>query len=500
MACRRRIDGHRSGGRSGIAACSFALRRVLALFAALLVGAAAGVLLWRGITPTVAPPSVQRFTVSIAEAGLTLTNGGVAISPDGQTLIFAARGSDNDAYLYARRLDDWRVKKIEGTKGASAPLFSPNGSWVAFVADGLLKKVPTGEGTPQTICRLGYQGISRGSWSADDVIITSRWPGPPVRVSAKGGEAKALASTIPPGYYLWPHALPGGSALLTLRNGTQPRVLALQAGGQLRPLLDTPATCARHLPTGHLVYEAEGRLRAAPFDPERLKVLGDSRVVIDDIAIAAHAGTAAIDYDVSATGTIAYTAASALKFSLVWSDRAGRRERLALDVRQSRVSIPFLGRPAGNGDRRRGHGDERVGGERRCRTPDAAHLRRVQPVQRVLTRRQMGLSLHRPRRRLVRSFQGAERQERFAGTPARRPGGAEADVRLPGRNTPVQPCPVQQGEPRHSQAHHADERRTPRSRHALRQPTRRGDSRRRSPLTGDGSPTSRTRPVHGRFT
>jgi serine/threonine-protein kinase len=92
--------------------------------------------------------------------------------------------------------------------------------------------------------------------------------------------------------------------------------------------------CARYLPTGHLVYEAEGRLRAAAFDPERLQLLGTSHVVIDDIAIGeAEGSTASYDYDVSPTGTVVYQPASALKNRLVWRDRAGRIEALPLDAR-----------------------------------------------------------------------------------------------------------------------------------------------------------------------
>jgi serine/threonine-protein kinase len=92
--------------------------------------------------------------------------------------------------------------------------------------------------------------------------------------------------------------------------------------------------CARYLPTGHLVYEAEGRLRAAAFDPERLQLLGPPRVVVDDIAIGGAEGSgASYDYDVSPTGTVVYQPASALKSRLVWRDRAGRIEPLPLDPR-----------------------------------------------------------------------------------------------------------------------------------------------------------------------
>jgi serine/threonine-protein kinase len=299
---------------------------------ALAVGLGAVATWWFLVRPA---PASLHFHVSVAEFGLTLTNGGVAISPDGLTVVFTARGAEGQPRLYVRRLDsEQKPRPLEGTEDAVAPQFSPDGSWVAFAARGLLKKLPLREGPPQTLARIGPQGVSRGGWTADGFIMVSQWPGVPVRVSAEGG-VPAPVAPLAPGTYMWPHLLPDGKkVILTVTRIRQPQVVVASPDGQRSPVLQTAAMCARYLPTGHLVYEAEGRLRAVAFDPERLRLLGESRVVIDDIAVGeADGGTASYDYDVSPAGTIVYRPASALRSRLVWRDRAGRIEPLPLDAR-----------------------------------------------------------------------------------------------------------------------------------------------------------------------
>ena len=309
-------------------------RRIAAGAAALALAAGlGGAAMWRLLAGPA--PTPLHFNVSIAEFGLTLTSSGLAVSPDGLTVVFAARGPEDQPRLYVRRLDsEQRPRPLEGTEDAVAPQFSPDGSWVAFAARGLLKKVPLREGPPHTLARISPQGVSRGVWTADGFIIVSHWPGVPIRVPAEGGTPTPLVP-LPPGSYAWPHLLPDGKRLmLTVTRTDKPQVVVVLPDGRRSPVLQTAAMCARYLPTGHLVYEAEGRLRAAAFDPERLQLLGASRVVVDDIAIGEAEGSAAThDFDVSPTGTMVYQPASTLKSRLVWRDRAGRIERLPLDPR-----------------------------------------------------------------------------------------------------------------------------------------------------------------------
>ena len=54
-------------------------------------------------------------------------------------------------------MDEVEVRPLAGTEGAAGPVFSPDGAWIAFIADGRLKKVPVLGGSPTR----GQRGQSR---------------------------------------------------------------------------------------------------------------------------------------------------------------------------------------------------------------------------------------------------------------------------------------------------------------------------------------------------
>ena len=64
----------------------------------------------------------------------------VAIAPDGTRLAIAA-GAAEDRRLFTRLFSETEFEALDGTRGARAPFFSPDGKWIAFHADGQLKKV-----------------------------------------------------------------------------------------------------------------------------------------------------------------------------------------------------------------------------------------------------------------------------------------------------------------------------------------------------------------------
>src|SRR5262249_41518469 len=83
---------------------------------------------------------VARFTLDLSDSApavfigaAALGNGrrAFAISPDGQTLVYAGR-HNGLVQLYVRPLDSYEVRPLPGTEGAYGPFFSPNGQWVGF--------------------------------------------------------------------------------------------------------------------------------------------------------------------------------------------------------------------------------------------------------------------------------------------------------------------------------------------------------------------------------
>src|SRR5207249_6558755 len=85
---------------------------------------------------------------------------------------------------------------------------------------------------------------------------------------------------------------------------------------------------------GYLIYAAAGTLRAVPFDPARLEVLGDPMTVVDHVMIKP---TGAANYAVSRQGTLFYVpggvSVQMTPRSLVWVDRKGNEEPIKAPLR-----------------------------------------------------------------------------------------------------------------------------------------------------------------------
>jgi hypothetical protein len=91
-------------------------------------------------------------------AVLSAATPSLAISADGATLALVARPLNvlsPRGLLYVRRLDRLDAQVLAGTEGAAAPFFSPDGEWIAFFADGSLKKIPAIGGAIVSVCRGG---------------------------------------------------------------------------------------------------------------------------------------------------------------------------------------------------------------------------------------------------------------------------------------------------------------------------------------------------------
>src|SRR5262249_13505625 len=54
--------------------------------------------------------------------------------------------------LFVRRLEQLIATALPSTEGATSPFFSADGAWIAFFADGKLKKIPRGGGTAIVLC------------------------------------------------------------------------------------------------------------------------------------------------------------------------------------------------------------------------------------------------------------------------------------------------------------------------------------------------------------
>jgi serine/threonine-protein kinase len=124
------------------AATRLAWRERLAWLAALIVATTAvGSAVWLSRPAVSVGAPVTRFTITLPEGQQFSVGAGykhVAVSPDGRTIVYAANGQ-----LYTRTLDASEPVPIAGSNESGyAPVFSPNGSSIAYYLSNPADAVP----------------------------------------------------------------------------------------------------------------------------------------------------------------------------------------------------------------------------------------------------------------------------------------------------------------------------------------------------------------------
>jgi serine/threonine-protein kinase len=287
----------------------------------------------RGIRPSVtALQPLMRLDVDLRnQVSLQPGRGANAVlSPDGTRLVYASGGAQSK--LFTRRLDQPNDTGLPGTEGAIGPFFSPDGQWVAFFAQGFLKKASLQEGSVITLCKVALAG--GGSWGEDGNIIAAVDIFGLSRVPSAGG-APTPVTKLASGevVHRWPQVLPGVKVVIFSAYGSMygldsatVEVLSLTNGR--RKTLVRGATWGRYLPTGHLVYINKGKLLAVPFDLDRLEVRGTPEPVLEEVGYSAAWGSAEIDF--SRTGTLVYQSSrtGAGQVTVQWLDASGKTRPL----------------------------------------------------------------------------------------------------------------------------------------------------------------------------
>ncbi len=297
---------------------------------------ASGFAVWSLLRTPLSPPLLNRMVIPLPSAapleGKTF-HPAVALSPDGTALVYVARRGDS-TQLYLRPMDQFEATPIPGTKGGSGPFFSPDGRWVGFFADSMLKKVLLSGGNPLRICEVPSEMVRGASWGNDDTIVfsPSGFMGL-LRVSANGGIPKAVTETGMDSY-LWPEILPGGQDILftSIARGrfadARIGVLSLETGET--KFLDVRGSNAHYALSGHVVFARAGALLAVPFDLERRESIGEPLIVVEDVMD--NPSTGAGHFSISGAGDLAYVGGGvdAVESTLVWVDRRGKEKPLPL--------------------------------------------------------------------------------------------------------------------------------------------------------------------------
>lgn len=291
---------------------------------------ATGGMLWRNgiaqqnrrlVRTVILPPDKTSFDFLTAGAP-------PAISPDGTKIVFGAVEAGKTRSLWVRPLDSFVAQQLAGTEGASFPFWSPDGRYIAFFADNVLKKVEVSGGAAVVLCNV-VDGRG-GSWSPDGqtIIFAGRYT-PILRVPAAGGRPVEVTTFDGgEGTHRWPEFLPDSRHFLYVgaATGNENRANMINVGsidGKTRKPLVT-ATDEAHYVDGFLLFVRDRILTAQAFDLKALAVKGEAFPLNEQqVETTPLFGRSIVS--VSAGGTLVYqTGAGTQTTQLTWFDRGGK--------------------------------------------------------------------------------------------------------------------------------------------------------------------------------
>jgi serine/threonine-protein kinase len=251
----------------------------------------------------------------------------IGISNDGSMLaiggVIAGR-----TQLGLRRLDEDVVRPVEGSTGVfGSAVFSADGKWLAFNADGKIFKSPVKGGPPTPI---GTANWAHMTWLGNEAIVyTKDYNSGLSRISVEGRDSATL--TAPDrkkgelGHW-WPQVLPDGDHVL-FTNFTTPadrsklEVISLKSGK--RQVVLEGGYFGRYV-ADHLLFVRNAAVVSVAFDSDKLRVSGSPVTVPLEIESSAPNGWAG--FVVAPNGTFVYLTDALKNVVLTWADENGNEE------------------------------------------------------------------------------------------------------------------------------------------------------------------------------
>ncbi len=294
----------------------------------------------KGLAPSAPGPSTS---VELRLAGLEGTTNRwgsppIALSPDSRTIAYVVQGVGNGSMLGVRSLDNYERHLLPGTEGATGPVFSPDGRWIAFFTNDELRKVPVSGGGAQILHHFDPPASILGAaWtSGDQIVFGVEGVGLQV-ISAAGGAMENLTTPATESgerHHGFPFILPGGRDLLFMVAGglgvsaARPALLSRDTGEWHTLLPEGQRGGQPHYsPSGHLVYASGDRILAAPLDLSTGELTRTPVVVVEDVQVDPGSGVAF--FALALDGTLLYL--PGVGNHLVWVDRQGRESPI-IDV------------------------------------------------------------------------------------------------------------------------------------------------------------------------
>jgi eukaryotic-like serine/threonine-protein kinase len=275
-------------------------------------------------------PTPQRMDFAIATDG-EVTH--LALSPDGTMLAYVAPDeSTGESLVHVQRVGSSEPRHLDGSDGATYPFWSPDGKYVAFFANGKLKKMSIAGGMPEVIAKA--DGGRGGAWGKKNVIVYAPSIGGPLwKVNPDGTEAAPLTDkliTDNESSHRWPAFLPDGEHFVfwagNFDHGPDDRSsgIYLSSLDAKRKELVLPAQSSPGYGHGHLYYvDDKHSLVAVRMDETKANLLDRPQVVATQVG--RNPSTYWGSFAVADNGTVVYHLGSGTTLSqLTWYNRGGQ--------------------------------------------------------------------------------------------------------------------------------------------------------------------------------
>jgi serine/threonine-protein kinase len=295
---------------------------LVAAAALAIVAAVAGLGWWRAARPGEPSGGSIQFTVEEPEgARLVVGYASLDLSSRARRIVFVARDSSGMTHAYVRAFDDVRARRLDGTDGATQLFLSPDGAWVAFAANGKLKKVPATGGNVEFLADL--RNPRGGQWAADGHIYLSD-AGPIIIVPENGGKVRTLRPLVPAGRLSQtPRLLDDGDTMLFVDwagSAGNSRLMAYSLSTDSVTSLGLLGSRALGVHDGTLVYANErGAIYGIAYDMKRRAVSGEPRLM--NQAVASDVGIVAAV--LGADGSLIFRFGEAMNLLTLVSPRGG---------------------------------------------------------------------------------------------------------------------------------------------------------------------------------
>ena len=293
---------------------------------AVLLGALAGRWLATRGAAAAGNPIPSRLAI-LAPASGSIASTGIArildISPDGQTVAFAASGTASD-YVALRRLDGAAAVAAPSSDNVRNLHISPDGRYLYSPRGSPhMQHTPVAGGAWTPVA--GVEATPYLSWASDGTI----WWSPDLyrglhRVRAGSDKDETPFGSGPKGNtfgFTIQQVLPGDRTALVINNSTSnagPAAVVDLRSGQSTTLFDFPVVEIRYT-TGVLVYaRPDNTLFGVAFDPVKGKGSGEPVQLADDVSLT---GAGVAQFAVSRNGTVIYLPTFGRELALI--DRTG---------------------------------------------------------------------------------------------------------------------------------------------------------------------------------